>query len=483
MIGALPDNWQQWLALVLVLVDIAVSIHVVLHKRDTRAAISWVGLIWLAPLAGVLLYLLFGLNRIRRTGADLQRARRLVVMRAAAPNAPDWLIAKPRPRLAGLAKLTENLSRRQLLGGNSIAPLQNGDQAYPAMLEAIEGAQRSVALCSYIFAGDRAGQRFIDALTRAKDRGVEVRVLVDDVGARYIWPPARRALRRNGVPVAHFLPMLSRSGIAFFNLRSHRKALIVDGEVAFTGGMNIQAPHVWEGPASSPKGKRIRDVHFRIRGPVVQQLLDAFAEDWAYVTGEMLDGPRWHAPMERHGTIAARVIASGPDRDFETVRQVLLGAVSSARESVSIVTPYFLPDGPMIAALSVAALRGVRVDIVLPSRGNIPLAHWATRAMLWQLLKPGCRVHLTPQPFDHAKLMVVDRAWTLIGTTNWDPRSLRLNFELDVECYDERFANDVQALVDQRIAISRAFTLRDADGRPFLKRVRDGLARLASPYL
>jgi cardiolipin synthase len=481
MTNALPEGWQPWVALVLLLVDIAVSIHVVLHKRDTRAAISWVGLIWLAPLAGVLLYGLFGLNRIRRQGADLQRARRLVKSRAGAPNAPDWLAATPRPRLAGLARLTERLNGRPLVGGNSIVPLQNGDEAYPAMLQAIDGATRSVALCSYIFSHDAAGAQFVAALGRAVQRGVQVRVLVDDVGARYTWPPVRRALRKAGVRVAHFLPMLSRRGIAFFNLRTHRKSLVVDGALAFAGGMNIQAPNVWQGAGA--KERRIRDVHFRIHGPVVQQLLDAFAEDWAYVTGEILDGPEWATPVEKHGTIAARVIASGPDRDFEVVRQVLLGAVSTARESVSIVTPYFLPDTTMIAALSVAALRGVRVDIVLPSRGNIPVAMWATRAMLWQLLKPGCHVHLTPQPFDHTKLLVIDRAWTLIGTTNWDPRSLRLNFELDVECYDERFASDVQALVDQRIAISRPFTLADADGRPFVKRVRDGLARLLSPYL
>lgn len=481
MTNALPDNWQPWVALFVVLVDIAVSLHVVLHKRDTRAAISWVGLIWLAPIAGVLLYGLFGLNRIRRQATDIQRARRLVVSHAAAPGAPDWLLATSRPRLAGLARLSERLSNRELLGGNSIAPLQNGDQAYPEMLAAIDSATTSVALCSYIFSHDAAGTQFVAALSRAVQRGVQVRVLIDDVGARYTWPPVRRALKRAGVRVAHFLPMLSRRGIAFFNLRTHRKALIVDATLAFAGGMNIQAPNVWQGPGAA--ARRIRDVHFRIRGPVVQQLVDAFAEDWAYVTGEVLDGPAWVTPLENRGTIAARVLASGPDRDFEIVRNVLLGAVSSARESVSIVTPYFLPDAPMIAALSVAALRGVRVDIVLPEFGNIRVADWASRAQLWQLLKPGCRVHLTPAPFDHAKLLVIDRGWTLLGTTNWDPRSLRLNFELDVECYDERFANTVQALVDERIASSKPFTLADADGRPFVTRVRDGIARLGSPYL
>jgi len=474
----MPDEWQPLLAFVILVVDIAASLHAVLRKRDTRAAIGWVGLIWLAPGAGVLLYALFGLNRIRRQATEIQRERRLV-SRGATPDG-GGLSVQARPRLAGLARLSEQLSGRPLLGGNSIEPLRDGDEAYPAMLTAIDGATTSIALCSYIFADDRSGSSFVQALARAVRRGVDVRVLVDDVGARYTYPFVHRTLRRAGVRVARFLPIVSRTGIAFFNLRTHRKVLIADGTLAFAGGMNIQESNV---AAMRPR-RRIRDVHFRIRGPVVQQLQDAFAEDWAFVTREILDGPRWYPPVEsRAGTIAARVITDGPDRDFEIIRNVLFGAVSSARESVSIVTPYFLPDAPMIAALSVAALRGVRVDIVLPERGNIPLAQWASRALLWQLLKPGGHVHLTPPPFDHAKLLVIDRSWALIGTTNWDPRSLRLNFELDVECYDEPFALAIQGLIDERIAASRPFTLADADGRPFPVRVRDGIARLMSPYL
>jgi cardiolipin synthase A/B len=304
-------------------------------------------------------------------------------------------------------------------------------------------------------------------------------VLLDDVGVRYSFPPVHWALKRAGVRVARFLPIISRTGLAFFNLRTHRKVLVVDGATAFTGGMNIQSGHVL---SHSPR-HAIRDVHFRIQGPVVRQLMDAFAEDWAFVTRELLEGPRWYPDVARAGPTAARVITDGPDTDFEVVRTVLLGAVSSAREHVRIVTPYFLPDAPMLAALGVAALRGVRVDILLPARGNIPLAQWASTALLWQVLKPGCRVYRSPPPFDHAKLFVIDRAWALIGTSNWDPRSLRLNFELDVECYDPAFATQVDALIDERIAASRPYTLADADGRPFLPRVRDGLSRLLQPYL
>ena len=477
--NVLPDNWRQWLAVLLFLLDVAATLHVVLRKRDARSAIAWVGLIWLAPLMGVILYVLFGLNRIRRHAMELQRARRRVLSAAAGEDAPDWVTGHARPRLAGIARIAETLSGRPLVGGNRLDALVHGDEAYPAMLEAIDSATRSVSLCTYIFANDAAGARFVDALSRAVARGVEVRVLVDDVGARYNFPPVHWALKKAGVPTARFLPIISRSLLAFFNLRNHRKLLIADGRVAFAGGMNIQAAHVLSlGPR-----RPVRDVHFRIRGPVVRQLQDAFAEDWAFVTGEMLDGPAWYPDVEQHGSISARAITAGPDLDFEIMRNVLLGAISSARESIRIQTPYFVPDAALISALSVAALRGVRVDILLPSRGNISVAQWASRAMLWQLLRPGCRVYLSPPPFDHAKLFVVDSAWALIGTTNWDARSLRLNFELDVECYDERLARSLYDLIGRRIAESRPFTLADADGRSFPERVRDGLARLLTPYL
>ena len=472
-----PMGWRSLLALLVFVADVAASLHVVLRKRDARAATSWVGLIWLVPGIGVLLYGLFGLNRIRRRGMELQRERRRIAQQSA--NAPEWMAGQIRPRLAGVARLGERLSGRPLVGGNSMEALINGDEAYPAMLAAIDAATKSVACCSYIFADDRAGKRFVEALARATRRGVQVRVLVDDVGLRYSFPWVHWSLRRKGVRVARFLPIVSRALLAFFNLRTHRKLLVVDGAIAFAGGMNIHEGHV----LSLAPRKPVRDVHFRIRGPIVRQLQDAFAEDWAFMTKELLEGPAWYPEVSRAGTISARVITAGPDLDFEVMRNVLLGALSSARDSVRIVTPYFLPDAPTIAALSVAALRGVRVDIVLPEHGNIALAQWASRALLWQLLRPGCRVHLSPRPFDHSKLFVIDRSWALVGTTNWDPRSLRLNFELDIECYDEEFAGRVHDFIETRIAASREFTLAEADGRPFTARVRDGFARLLSPYL
>ena len=465
------------LGIALVLLSVLASAHVILHKRDSRAAISWVGLIWLAPGIGALLYVILGVNRIRRRAIALRRARR-DLLPGDAREATTAGAAAPEG-LAGLARLGAVVSGRPLLTGNRVTPLRNGEEAYPAMLDAIEQAATSITLSSYIFAADDIGRRFVDALSRAARRGVQVRVLVDGAGVGYSRPPIHHVLRRAGVRAALFLPATLNLELAFFNLRNHRKILICDGRVGFSGGMNIRDLHMVTVVARNAT----RDLQFRIEGPVVQQLQEVFAEDWAFATGEVLDGPAWFPALAAVGTTAARVLSGGPDVDFEVARSVLLGALAAARESVAIVTPYFLPDQSMIAALAVTALRGVRVDIVLPERGNIALVRWATRALLWQVLTPECRVFLSPAPFDHAKLFVVDRAWVLVGSSNWDSRSLRLNFELDIECHDPGFAARVDELVAERRALSREITLRDVDSRSLPLRLRDGVARLLSPYL
>jgi cardiolipin synthase len=227
----------------------------------------------------------------------------------------------------------------------------------------------------------------------------------------------------------------------------------------------------------------VRDLHFRIEGPLVAQLQETFAEDWAFTTGEDLEGPRWFPPLAPRGTALARGIVDGPDEDFERLRWALAGALAHARTSVRVVTPYFLPDAPLIAALNVTAMRGVPVDIVLPAANNLAFVKWASTALLWQVLERGCRVWLSPAPFDHGKLLVVDRAWVLFGSSNWDPRSLRLNFEFDVGCHDPALAAALDGWVERRIAAARPVTLKEVDGRPLPIRLRDGVARLLQPYL
>jgi cardiolipin synthase len=479
------EVWPYLFTVVYVAGAAWVTVHAVLHKRHAPSIVGWVGLAWLAPISGAIAYFLLGINRIQRSASRLER--RSVTGPAGAASRPviaadrrrRAVIDLPHPGLAGLVRLGDRVTGRTLYDGNRIEPLVDGDSAYPAMLAAIDAASRSVSMVSYIFDNDFAGHAFRDAFVRAGDRGVEVRVLIDDVGSRYTKPTMVHELRRAGVPVAAFLPTRVPRLFQYANLRNHRKVMVVDGSVGYTGGMNIRAGH-WR--TRNPEDP-VRCVHFRVDGPIVADMQEVFVTDWAFTTGEQLERERWFAPAGDCGPVAARGVPDGPDADIDNLPQLLLGALAVATRRVRLVTPYFLPDDGLLRALQVAALRGVQVDIVLPGRSNVPPMDWAMTPQLAWLIDAGCRVYRTPPPFDHSKLFVVDGIWSMIGSTNWDARSLRLNFEYNLECYDRTLAAQLDSIVDDKIAAARLMTRAELDARSFPVKLRDGLARLFSPYL
>ena len=475
--------WHIGLTVLAAVLSIFASGHAVLYKRDSRAAIAWVGLIWLVPLGGAVLYFIFGINRLRRQAAslrgDFQRYHATTALTACTADELQRHLPGHRGHLHTLARVVDGVVTRPLLAGNRIEPLVNGDEGYPAMLEAIAHARRSVSFLTYIFDRDEAGLAFARAFGEAARRGVEVRVLIDAAGTRYSWPTILHALRREGVTHARFLPLLGVGRLLALNLRTHRKIMVVDGTTGFTGGLNIRAGNCL---AKHPRHP-VRDLHFRVNGPVVSQMQEAFADDWLFSAGEALRGEAWFPKLEPAGPALARAVTDGPDEDFEKLRWTLLGALAVARHSVEILTPYFVPDQAVISALNLAAMRGVGVEILLPRRSNLPVVDWASRALWWQVLKHGCRIWLTPPPFDHSKLMVVDGCWVLLGSANWDARSLRLNFEFNLECYDGALANGLQELVERRRKSAHLVTLAEADSRPLPVRLRDGVARLMAPYL
>ncbi len=482
----MSNLWTIW-ALVFAVVNIAltssVTIHAVLWKRDSRAVIGWVALAWLAPIVGACAYWWLGVNRIKRKAVSFKdlgtcHAKRNFEFKAEDQEQRDSLALK-HPNMVGLAEVGRKLTCCPAAPGNKVEPLVDGDQAYPAMLKAISKAKHSVSLLSYIFDCDRVGNEFLEALVEAQKRNVQIRVLIDDVGSKYSHPNMVNCLKEAGLNAASFLPTRVPRLPLYANLRNHRKILVVDGKVGFTGGTNIRDDHCLKMKTKHP----VQCLHFQLDGPVVAQLQKVFAIDWAFVSGETLSGEDWFPTINRAGQVFARGIEHGPDEHFEKMADTMAAALASARHQVRIVTPYFLPNASLIHALNITALRGVAVDICLPSTNNIALVQWAATAQLWQLLEKGCRIYYTPPPFDHTKLMIVDNIWALIGSTNWDPRSLRLNFEFNVECYDEPLAQSLNGIVDKKLQSAHEVTLDDVNGRSFPIRLRDGLARLLTPYL
>jgi len=483
MLSLLAELWPFVLSLGHIVGAISVTIDAVLRKRQVPAVIGWVGLAWLAPVVGSLLYVTFGINRIKRAAVALQREPLLGdtgELRASLAGT-EFLqaLAVRHPTLPGLARLGLQATGNPLFPGNAITLLQDGDEAYPEMLAAINGAERTISLLSYIFDNDATGEEFLRALTAAAARGVHVRVLIDDVGSRYTRPTMVSRLRQAGIPVAAFLPTRLPRLYRYANLRNHRKILVVDGCIGFTGGMNIRDGHWFARQPASP----VRCLHFRVLGPVVYELQRTFSVDWAFVTREALDRDPWFPRLTVAGDVVARGVPDGPDNDVENILELVLGALSAATHHVRIISPYFLVDDVLLRALQVAAMRGVTVDILLPSRSNLPVMDWAMTPQFRFLLEKGCRIFLSPPPFDHSKAFTVDGQWSLIGSTNWDARSFLLNFEFNLECYDTSLAGELDALIDARIAQARPVSLSEIKARSLPVRLRDGVARLGAPYL
>ena len=477
--------WQVFLLLASLSIAATASGHAIIYKRDSRSALIWVSFIWFVPLLGSFLYFVLGINRIKRA-AGLLRAHSMAFpqnfrVRPCPPHRISQRIdtCPTETDLCALANTIGKITKRPLLPGNRITPLLNGDQAFPRMLEGIRQARASITLSSYIFDLDPTGARFAFELSQAQARGVQVRVIIDSTGARYSWPPITERLSHFRIPHAHFFPKSKLSRPLTLNLHNHRKLMIVDGQIGFTGGMNIRHSNVLKNQPRRP----VQDIHFELRGPVVGHLQATFAEDWAFATGERIRGEAWFPALGRSGKVLARGITDGPDEDLDILIWTIIAAVNAARKRVRIVTPYFLPEPQIIAALNAAALRGVDVQILLPEKNNLPFMSWATSAMLWQILARGCHVFFTPAPFDHSKLMTIDHCWSLIGSANWDARSLRLNFEFNVECYSTALALSLDQHIDSKLIAARPASQDELMRRPLPIKLRDGMIRLLSPFL
>ncbi len=456
----------------------ATALHALLYKRDPRAAFGWIAVCLLFPLGGPVLYLFFGLNRARVRAQRLGQKQLIGFERGEPTDTDPTLSVAQSADHPNLTRIGDVLSRHPLTAGHAVDMLVNGEAAYPAMLAAIDRAREHVLLSTYLIDRDSTGRAFRAALSEAARRGVEVRVMIDGIGECYSWPPISRSLRRHGVRVARFLPPRLLPPSFAINMRNHHKLLVIDQDLAFTGGMNIGDRHLVGRPGNRHP---TADVHFRIRGPVVAQMRQEFLRLWRFATG--CSEPLATCEPERAGSLLCRTLTDGPDEDLDRLTMLLTAAIGEAQRSIRIMTPYFLPPRELIGALQAAAIRGVAVSLVLPERSNLRYVDWATRNMLWEVLFHGVQVHYQPPPFNHAKLFVVDEDYSLIGSANWDPRSLRLNFELQVEVYGEPFAAQLSAYIDRAANSGRAVSLDEVDGRGLAVRFRDSVCWLFTPYL
>ncbi|MEH6542525.1 MAG: cardiolipin synthase [Porticoccaceae bacterium] len=498
-------------------ISVGAAWHGLLFKRDSRAALGWVVVCLALPVIGAIFYFMFGINRVRARAQRLRGERRRWFVDFERGFRPQQVIGEEIPDnvisdsaasgpgqvadpncTVGIARAAATVTGRPLSENNRVSILRNGEQAFPAMLAAIADARHSIFLSTYIFENNQTGLIFVQALQAALDRGVEVRVVVDGMGAWYSRGIIG-ALRKAGINTRRFnAPRIALPTMAL-NLRNHRKILLVDNHIAFAGGMNIGDRHLL---GQAENNTPTADIQFCFEGPVLTQLADVFADTWR-IGGDQAsndqalpelpvqastvnaDTVKADAVKEsnRPYTSACRAIADGPDDNLDKLALIFVAAMDSAQHSIRIMTPYFLPSQGMIAILQSAALRGLQVSIVLPAKNNLSYVHWATRNMLWELLSCGVKVYYQPGVFVHTKLLLIDDAYALVGSANIDPRSLRLNYELGVEIYDQAVVAELIGDFEEAVGRSAPITQQVLDERSLLERTRDAVCWLVSPYL
>jgi len=366
-----------------------------------------------------------------------------------------------------------------VVGGNRVEALQNGDEIFPSMLAAIRGARHTINFESYIYWSGDIGRSFADALAERAKAGVQVRVLLDWLGSQKIDDKLLREMRDAGVEIFLFHP-LAWYDIARVNNRTHRKLLVVDGRIGFTGGVGVADK--WQGHGQD--ADHWRDSHYRAEGPVVAQMQATFIDNWTKVSGKVMHGPDYLPDVAPLADTRAQMFSSSPDGGAESMQLMYLLVIAAATRSIDLASAYFVPDDLTSDALVAAMKRGVRLRVVLPGPIiDTDLVRRASRSTWGPLLEAGAEIYEYQPTMYHCKVMIVDGLLVSVGSTNFDPRSFRLNDEANLNVYDRAFAARQEKVFEQDIARSRRVTLADWQNRPWHEKLMERAAGLLHTQL
>ena len=361
-----------------------------------------------------------------------------------------------------------------IVGGNRFEVLLNGDRIFPAMLGSIRGAQRSISFESYIYWSGDVGKQFAEALAERARAGVKVHVLLDWVGSSKMEKGLLDQMEQAGVQVRKFHEP-HWYNIARMNNRTHRKVLVIDGSVGFTGGVGIS--DLWSGNAQDPK--HWRDTHFKVEGPVVAQMQAVFLDNWIKVTGTVLHGPAYFPELKAAGTGEAQMFSSSPSGGSESMHLMYLMAITAAKSTIDLSSAYFVPDELALRALVDAMKRGVKVRIITPGpHTDTEVVKAASRGLWGRLLEAGGEIYEYQPTMYHCKVMVVDNLMVSVGSTNFDNRSFRLNDEANLNIFDPQFAREQTAIFEQDLRLSKRVTLEAWQNRPLKEKATEKAASL-----
>jgi cardiolipin synthase len=452
-------------------------IPLVLAQRTKTpvAMLAWMWAILLLPVVGALGFLLFGSERVQRKRLRLVEAFRNTVQAseetlAAEGRGPDLM--NEWPELFCINKVASTQ-------GNHLELLPDGVYFFPRLLEIIAAAEHHLCLQFYIWQTDATGRAVRDALITAARRGVKVRVLLDEVGSVMLRRSFFKELIAAGGQFAWFGTFAPLRGSFHLNLRNHGKLVVADGHTALTGGMNV-GDEYWKG---SGKHQPYRDLQVAVQGPAVTQLMQQFAQDWYFATRESLAAEKYYPAPAASGNNSVQLVAGGPDNDLNEIQLSLLSLLHRAQHRVWLMTPYFVPEPPLMAALQLAAMRGVEVRIIVPREGDHAYLTAVTRSYYEELLPHGVQIFEYQPRMLHAKVSTIDGKYAMVGSANMDIRSLRINFELNLLMAGEEIIRQIETMLEQDFKESKRVRWEKFKHRPLRQKIGEAICRPLAPML
>ncbi|MHA7967065.1 cardiolipin synthase [Paenibacillus sp. CAU 1782] len=478
----------QNLSWVIIVLNIFLATAVIfLERRNASATWAWLMVLYFIPVLGFIMYLILGQKVRKRQLSKLLGDNERVIKHALETQREELKANRLVPQDSELAEYQDMIYLNLTTGlalytNNNILDIYtDGSQKFDALIADIEAAEHHIHLVYYIVRDDELGRRLMRALTAKAAAGVEVRFLYDHIGSSRLPGRFFKELRAAGGKEAAFFP----SRIPYLNLkinyRNHRKLAIIDGKTGYIGGFNIGDEYL----GLNKHFGQWRDTHLKVQGSAVLQMQAQFLLDWNLAASGKIELSEIYFPDPRGvpGHIGMQLVASGPDTEYQEIKNAYIKMIYGARSSVCLQTPYFVPDDSLLSALKVAALSGVEVSIMLPSKPDHFFVYWATQSYLGELLASGIKVYLYEKGFLHAKTLVVDSKVASVGTANLDIRSFKLNFEMNAFIYDSATSLKLMEIFRRDIEDSRLLTREAYDGRPLFNRFRESISRLLSPIL
>lgn len=463
---------------------IFVCLMIVFENRSPVKTLSWVLVVMLVPVVGIIFYIFFGQNYrkqkifSKKSVLDLEQLSNYAAVQV--NNLPERMASESKRvrEKEHLIKLMLNNNKSALTEFNRIDLLIDGGSTFPAMLDSIKNAKSFINMEFYRFESDTLGMQFWEALMEKARNGVKVRIIYDDVGSWSLSNRIIRQIRSSGVEIFPFMPVNFPWLTSKINFRNHRKILVVDGITGFVGGLNI-ADKYMHGLKDIGKW---RDTHLLLKGEAVATLNNVFSVDWYFVSDILLSDEKEIFETE---TVPDRcwiqMASSGPDSDWANIMQVYFSAIATARESIYISTPYFSPDETVLNAMKTASLSGVDVQMILPDKSDSAVAYWNTRSYIEELLEAGIKIFLYNEGFNHSKYILVDGVFSSVGSANVDMRSFDLNFEIAALIYDEGFAEKLHQVFLKDISKSIRVVPSDWAARKRISKYKESLSRILGP--